>query len=231
MRKKGFTVPEVLAVVAIIVIILSILLPALWKMKVPAYQAMCANNNRQLLEATIAYSVDNSSWMPFNNWGSQEWGGSWNGNKGWLYHHADGGGYVTGAQRKGALWPYLKEDNIYRCPQDAPPYMAGSTHLITSYLMNGAYSSFGGNPTTIFKRFRFNSDAIMFWEVDSNAAAGYYNDGSSFPDEAVTQRHLTGLTVGSHDGHTEWFTYARYWEEVGKSPGRLWCNPLTTNGR
>ncbi len=223
--RRAFTIPEVLAVVAIITIILSIMLPAFFKARIPAYQALCAGNNRQLLQATMNYGTDHRQWLTFTNWGSQE--GPWNG-PGWLYRSSMGP--VLEAQKHGQLWTYLRDHAIFRCPQDQPPFIANSTHQITSYLMNGAYSGFGGSPQIIYKSHRFAGDTIMFWEVDSLAAAGYYNDGSSFPDEAITQRHLTGLTVGCRDGHTEWMTYAQYWAEVAKSPGRLWCKPDSANG-
>jgi prepilin-type N-terminal cleavage/methylation domain-containing protein len=227
--RKGFTVPEVLAVVAIMTIILSILLPALNKMRVPAYQAMCATNNRQLVQAAYNYGVDNSQWLPFTNWGSQE--GGW-GKAGWLYHPSSRS--QPDDHHEGQLWPYLK-DEVYRCPQDKPPFIANSTHMITSYLYNGSFSGFGnasgGGQPYIYKSHRFSSDAIMFWEVDSLSHAGYYNDGSSFPNEAITQRHLTGLTVGCRDGHTEWLTYPQYWVEETKKPGRLWCKPGSATGQ
>lgn len=223
--RKGFSVPELLAVVAIIAIIMSILLPVYTKHRVAAFQAICSNNNRQLLQASMTYSVNHQQWLPFTNWGSQE--GAWAG-PGWLYRSSLGS--AAGAQRNGQLWPYLKEERTYRCPQDEPPFIAGSTHRITSYLMNGAFSGYGSSPTIIYKSHKFPPSAIMFWEVDSLSSAGYYNDGSSFPNEAVTQRHLTGLTVGSRDGHTEWFTYAQYWVEEAKDPGRLWCKPDSATG-
>ncbi len=103
--------------------------------------------------------------------------------------------------------------------------MVASTHTITSYLMNGAFSGFGSNPTFIYKRHRFSPSAIVLWEVDEKSGPGYYNDGSSFPSEAITDRHQTGLTVGSHDGHTEWVTYAQYGTILSANPGRLWCKP------
>lgn len=225
--RKGFTVPEILAVVAIIMIILSILLPAFSNTRIQAYQAICASNNRQLVQAALNYTLDHSRWLPFTNWGSQE--GTWAG-KGWLYQRSLGA--AEGNQKNGQLWPYHFQIEIYRCPQDKRPYIAGTTHQITSYLLNGAFSGYGDNaPDIVYKNHRFASNAIMFWEVDSLSGPGYYNDGSSYPHEAVTKRHLSGLTVGSRDGHTEWMTYAEYGTEQAKKPGRLWCKPDSATGQ
>src|SRR5690349_6036175 len=55
---RGFTVPEVLAVVAIIVIVMSILLPNLSKSKASAHDVMCKNNLHQLHGAYSARNVD-----------------------------------------------------------------------------------------------------------------------------------------------------------------------------
>ncbi len=55
---RGFSVPEVLAVVAIIVIVLSILLPNLTKSKAAANDVLCKNNLHQLHAAYTARNVD-----------------------------------------------------------------------------------------------------------------------------------------------------------------------------
>jgi len=55
---RGFTVPEVLAVVAVITIILSILLPSLSKSKLAATDAICKNNLHQLHIAYTNRNVD-----------------------------------------------------------------------------------------------------------------------------------------------------------------------------
>lgn len=50
-RGAGFTIPEVLAVVAIIIILLSILLPSLRGGKEAAWRAQCASNQHQIRQA------------------------------------------------------------------------------------------------------------------------------------------------------------------------------------
>lgn len=55
----GFTVPEVLAVVAIIAIILSILMPSFAAARFEATKGRCGAQMRQISVATRAYSVDN----------------------------------------------------------------------------------------------------------------------------------------------------------------------------
>ncbi len=59
----GFTVPEVLAVVAIITIILSILLPSFTGSRWEANKAKCGGQMRQISIAARAYSVDHNGYV------------------------------------------------------------------------------------------------------------------------------------------------------------------------
>ena len=66
-RAGGFTLPEMLAVVAIISIIISILLPAMRKARESAVLAQCLSDKRQILIALRNYALDNRSALPTRN--------------------------------------------------------------------------------------------------------------------------------------------------------------------
>lgn len=58
-RRRGFTLPEMLAVVAIVVIILSLLLPSIRRAREIARRAVCSSNLHQLNLAARNYRTDN----------------------------------------------------------------------------------------------------------------------------------------------------------------------------
>ncbi len=62
--RRGFTLIEVLVVVAIIALLISILLPSLSRAREQARSAACATNLRQLCSAENLYQTQNREWIP-----------------------------------------------------------------------------------------------------------------------------------------------------------------------
>jgi prepilin-type N-terminal cleavage/methylation domain-containing protein len=62
---KGFTLIEILVVIAIIALLASLLLPSLSRSREYAKEVACMNNLRQAAIAFNGYMVDNKSQMPF----------------------------------------------------------------------------------------------------------------------------------------------------------------------
>lgn len=232
-KQRAFTLPEMLAVIALIIIVISMLLPAFVQARHIARVARCEQNHHTLMTGFRVYVADNKMYLPFTNWLSQDAAWRDQGGAGWLYKYpASTPNPFTEEHREGgALWKLVnKEASVYRCPLDAPPYDTGPTHAITSYLVNGAISGFG-QKLPAYRSFEFKSQAMFMWEVDDDAPANYYNDGSSYPDERITRRHGDGLTISFIDGHSEWVKYNEYQEELKNTPGRIWCNPGSPTGR
>ena len=67
MNKKAFTLIELLVVIAIIALLLSILLPALKKVKAQGRAVICNSNLKQWAMIYTAYATANNNSFPINN--------------------------------------------------------------------------------------------------------------------------------------------------------------------
>ncbi len=66
--RLGFTLIEVLVVVAIIALLISILIPSLSRARDQAKRAACASNLHQQLLAMSSYSADHKNFLPWRGW-------------------------------------------------------------------------------------------------------------------------------------------------------------------
>ncbi|MEM9083286.1 MAG: type II secretion system protein, partial [Planctomycetota bacterium] len=111
MRRCGFTLIELLVVVAIIGLLIGLLVPALSRSKEIAQEIECQSNMRQIAVATLAYSVDNDSYMcsgPYDNRQRRGYGAI--DEQGWLADMVNGG-YIKPSE-------YLCPTNLARYSQN-----------------------------------------------------------------------------------------------------------------
>src|SRR5687768_1602975 len=77
---RGFTLVELLVVIAIIAILIAILLPVLSRAKEQANRVACAASLRMLGTATMMYLDDNRQWYPLPAVGAAP--------EDWIYWHS-----------------------------------------------------------------------------------------------------------------------------------------------
>jgi prepilin-type N-terminal cleavage/methylation domain-containing protein/prepilin-type processing-associated H-X9-DG protein len=130
-KQKGFTLIELLVVIAIIAILMAILMPTLNRAKEQGKRAACLNNLKQLQLAWIMYADENDDRIvngeaDEGNDGQCIMKTGRHTNEMWWTGDDCAGGYMQGAQlaedmqiraiKAGALYPYVKNENLYRCP-------------------------------------------------------------------------------------------------------------------
>lgn len=109
-RWAGFTLVELLVVVAIIGVLAALLMPALQQARRAAYASTCMGNLRQNTAAWHMYLDDNAGYFPY--FGSYTW---------LLYIYGGGDGTWTKAEHPAKarpLRPYLGIDESFHCPAD-----------------------------------------------------------------------------------------------------------------
>ena len=237
-REKAFTLIELLVVIAIIAILLAILMPALNRVKEQGKRAACLSNLKQLQLAWSMYCDENDDNVVNGEaYGGGDGtapvpsGGRHAGERWWTGD--DVGDFWAGinlaeevqkrAIRAGALWPYCKEETLYRCPTG----MRGEfrTYTITDAInglrRDGTYRSFGGrevgtrNGRTVLwikKRSEISvpgpAERIVFLDegrVTPDSYATHYLNERWWDPPFV--RHGDGTNVSFADGHADYWKY------------------------
>jgi type II secretory pathway pseudopilin PulG len=128
----GFTLVELLVVVAIVILLIAVLFPVFGKVRQNARSASCLVNERTIANAMSTYTQDNAGRLtsPRTDSGSSLPGGTLN-----TWVKASGSGVIDGEEtekslQNGALWQYMDANpRGYRSPNDP-------TDRVRSYSIN-----------------------------------------------------------------------------------------------
>ncbi len=181
---KGFSLVELLVVVAMIAVLLALLLPALSRAREQTKMVQCLSNLKQLGTAMTAYLMDNNESFPRPAAGVQY--------EDWIYY--DGGRNMN----RGRLARYLGgtenrlDISIFRCPSDnidTHPWYPYS-YTVNEYLCRTQV--LGNQHTTRLGQLTNPSDTIMIIDESSEtiddgcwAPQNYFGDGHNL----LSNRH------------------------------------------
>jgi prepilin-type N-terminal cleavage/methylation domain-containing protein len=258
--RRAFTLIELLVVIAIIAILAALLLPALSAAKQRAQMVADLDNTKQILLATHIYAGDENDFLPRPGW--QIPYSCWAYGDSFPYGvdgtEADYAAKYPGqldSVTKGQLYSYLKTVKVFMCPGDRLDALFYKREMyISSYVWNGAVSSYDRTTDKTHKLGQFKPTAILQWESDETIPITF-NDGGNYPYEGFTRRHggnpngdpeqdaRSMATIGLFDGSSRRMSAKELYHLAGglgsypggaplpaELPNELWCNPGSTDG-
>lgn len=214
-KPRGFTLIELLVVIAIIAILMAILLPAIHRAKEQGSRVACLNNMKELTLGWVMYG-DENDWKIVNGaagiyrtnetpWVGTCWGANWRTDR---LPEAE---QIAGI-KQGALWPYVKNTKLYRCPTGT------RGEMLTYSVMDGVNGV--AREKTIqdgvwakrMSDIRNKSERIVFidegWTSPDSFAVHY--DIQEWWDNPPV-RHGDGITTSFADGHSGYHKLKGTW--------------------
>ncbi len=215
--RGGFTLVELLVVIAVIAMLISILLPVLGRAREQTRAVMCESNLRMLGLAVQMYADGNRGWFP-------EWG----------YAHGGGEAGASRAWINTVSPEYGRDRNLLKCPSDRSGHWTkplSNKLRRTSYAVN-YYLAAGGEDNPLWWRdghaynrqdwIKRPAGTIFFAELVEEGAyaltdhihADYWQD--FYPDDrskaaemVMIERHFREANYGFVDGHAERLPYEK----------------------
>lgn len=217
----GFTLVELLVVIAVIAILAAFLLPAMSQAKQRAYTLACLNNLKQLELCCHLYSVDYNDFLPPNQVGGFVAApSSTNGlntvtnSRSWCPGIAPLDGSTASTVAAGNIFIYNKTPAIYRCPADRST-VNGHPELprTRSFCMDISLNCDDARSTyRKFTEITWPPPVNLFVFIDTqeddiwDATFGVFSADSYWADywiDLPADRHNRGANLSFADGHVE----------------------------
>ena len=192
-RRRGFTMVELMFAVGLLVLLMAILFPALGTAREAARRTSCISNLRQLTQAYLAYAADNDRFLPANTTMGD-----------WVMP-----GPTRDALMSGKLFPYVKDDRVYRCPKEEGERLR--SYSINDYL-NGDWMAI---PSHAHRLMDVQNSATTFAFIEEFDPRTYNVGGFTvmpypgtywFDHPAIFHGRGSGLSFV--DGHCEYWTWS-----------------------
>ena len=244
-RYRAFTLIELLVVIAIIALLMAILFPVLRSAREQGHRVVCLSNLKQLTLAWILYAEEND--------GKIVWGMAFSESGGMGNDYADYVGWVGRAfllpesrdalienPKKGALWPYLKDVDIYRCPRGWAGHAVTYTTVASAngpdiegtHLPNGVGLRVGRTVLRLTRQTDIISPGAgqraVFMDNGHTPGSEDFSVPYLYPQwyrgSPPPIHHSDGVTLSMADGHAE------YWKWKGREtvnmPRQLLHEPI-----
>ena len=237
-RCRAFTLIELLVVIAIIALLLALLIPVLRSAREQGHRIVCLSNLKQLTLAWTAYATQYDGkivWGEPGAWSELRNGGLFT--EGWLgraFLFAQGRSELIADPNKGALWPWIKDIDVYRCPRGRKGHAATYSTVVAANgeLVEGTYIKynrgsletvgFGKRVGSTVLRLKSLTDIVspgagqraVFIDMGQTPVGNDFYVHYLYPrwrvQSAPPIRHGDGTTLSMADGHVE------YWRWKGR---------------
>ncbi|HOW72169.1 MAG TPA: prepilin-type N-terminal cleavage/methylation domain-containing protein [Phycisphaerae bacterium] len=236
MKRRAFTLIEVLVVVAIIALLIAVLIPSLARARELSMRAVCQSNTHQLglgwtiyaadfrgnlVSGVAAYWVDNQGWVKqYGNWDQRN-------------SATFSAAAFTKGIREGALFKYVRNVDSYHCPAVKKGYetltysttIAMNPSTPTNTFENwtawtGAYAD-GRIPRNIGHIARPSSRIVFLdhFPEDADFLWAIYYDAPQLWNP-IPGRHTKGTVMAFADGHSEYWRWTT--KKMRAAAGETW---------
>lgn len=236
----GFTITELLVVLAVMSILGTLLASALNRTKGRAHEISCLGNLRQLQVSWFMYSDENNDQLPENrSVGSpnEKIFGRRNTTNSWVAGNPKEDVTAESIQR-GTLFPYTKASDLYRCSADQSQVIGRNVRRTRSYSMSsylyGDRAGLDARVKTTFGSLVNPSLDKLFVFIEEHEASPWIGSFSvptkerlavaaSSWESVPSDRHRGGCNLSFADGHAE------YWKWYSSKTADLISKPVLTS--